>query len=178
MRLFGSGFAILAATLLSTTVVPFATAQSTKTSASVASLDELRDRDAIEAVMVRYMHAFDRVDADAYTDCFTTDGEMSFGGQTFKGSKEIHTILGEGIIQRQQELWLKQPLETLKGYHLLSNVDVNIVSPNEAHVRSYWHWITGPSGSGPYTVNAIGVYDDVIVRTDKGWKIKKRVVTL
>ncbi len=178
MRSYRSGIAVIAATLLSSVVVPVAMAQPTKTAMAVTKLGNLEDREAIEAVMVRYMHAFDQYDADAYTNCFTSDGQMSFGGQTFTGTKEIHSILGEGIIQKQQELWLKAPLNTMKGYHLLNNVNIDIVSPDEAHVRSYWHWITGPSGSGPYSLTAIGVYDDVIVRTAQGWKIKKRVVTL
>ncbi|HZF31940.1 MAG TPA: nuclear transport factor 2 family protein [Gammaproteobacteria bacterium] len=131
---------------------------------------ELLDRAAIQNLVVKYAIALDTLDADMYASVFAEDAEFTFGGNTYKGRAEIRKIV-TGLQERNA----KQPADAPKMYHALSNTYVEFVNDHEARHRSYWQTIRGPS-SGPFTVGAMGRYEDTLVKRNGEWLIQKRQI--
>lgn len=131
---------------------------------------ELLDRAAIQNLVVKYTIALDTLDADMYASVFAEDAEFTFGGNTYKGRAEIRKIV-TGLQERNA----KQPADAPKMYHALSNTYIEFVNDHEARHRSYWQTIRGPS-SGPFTVGAMGRYDDTLVKRNGEWLIQKRQI--
>jgi uncharacterized protein (TIGR02246 family) len=130
---------------------------------------ELLDRAAIQNVIVKYTIALDTLDADMYASVFTDDAEFTFGGNTYKGRAAIRKIVTDLQARRASQA------DPAKSYHALTNTYVELVSDHEAHHRSYWQTITGPS-SGPFTVGGMGRYDDTLVKRGGEWLIHKRQI--
>ena len=64
--------------------------------------------------------------------------------------------------------------------HLLSNVDIE-VAPDAQTAKSYsrvtaYHWRFGGETVRAADFVVLGSYDDELVRTEDGWRIKRRVV--
>jgi uncharacterized protein (TIGR02246 family) len=131
---------------------------------------ELLDRAAIQNLVVKYTIALDTLDADMYASVFADDAEFTFGGNTYKGRADIRKIV-TGLQERNA----KQPADAPKSYHVLSNTYVEFVNDHEAHHRSYWQTIRGPS-SGPFTVGGMGRYEDTLVKRNGEWLILKRQI--
>jgi uncharacterized protein (TIGR02246 family) len=131
---------------------------------------ELLDRAAIQNLVVKYTIALDTLDADMYASVFAEDAEFTFGGNTYKGRAEIRKIV-TGLQERNA----KQPADAPKMYHALSNTYIEFVNDHEARHRSYWQTIRGPS-SGPFTVGAMGRYEDTLVKRNGEWLIQKRQI--
>ena len=131
---------------------------------------ELLDRAAIQNLVVKYAIALDTLDADMYASVFAEDAEFTFGGNTYKGRAEIRKIV-TGLQERNA----KQPADAPKMYHALSNTYIEFVNDHEARHRSYWQTIRGPS-SGPFTVGAMGRYEDTLVKRNGEWLIQKRQI--
>ena len=131
---------------------------------------ELLDRAAIQNLVVKYTIALDTLDADLYASVFAEDAEFTFGGNTYKGRAEIRKIV-TGLQERNA----KQPADAPKMYHALSNTYIEFVNDHEARHRSYWQTIRGPS-SGPFTVGAMGRYEDTLVKRNGEWLIQKRQI--
>ena len=135
-----------------------------------APTSELLDRAAIQNLVVKYTIALDTLDADLYASVFAEDAEFTFGGNTYKGRADIRKIV-TGLQERNS----KQPADAPKMYHALSNTYVEFVNDHEARHRSYWQTIRGPS-SGPFTVGAMGRYEDTLVKRNGEWLILKRQI--
>lgn len=126
------------------------------------------DRQAIEALLVRYVWAIDDKDLDALDDVFTPDAAIDY---TSSG----------GIRGAYPEIkqWLARTLAAFPmTQHLLANVDV-VVDGDTATARSAF---SNPMGAatraGPLHVFQIGGrYDDRLVRTADGWRIAERLET-
>jgi hypothetical protein len=61
--------------------------------------------------------------------------------------------------------------------HVMTNILIDVVSPDEARGNSYVTMISSPhTEKSPYEGEGIffGAFDDVFVRTDDGWKFKSR----
>ena len=60
--------------------------------------------------------------------------------------------------------------------HVMTNILVTVVSADEAHGNSYVTMISSPDPAAPQEGEGIffGAFDDVFVRTDKGWKFRSR----
>jgi uncharacterized protein (TIGR02246 family) len=138
--------------------------------AAQAAKSELQDRAAIQNLVVKYTIALDTLDADMYASVFAPDAEFTFGGNTYRGRDEIRKII-TGLKERRAS----QPADAPKSYHALSNTYVEFVNDHEAHHRSYWQTITGPS-SGPFTVGGMGRYEDTLVKRNGEWLIQKRQI--
>jgi uncharacterized protein (TIGR02246 family) len=130
---------------------------------------ELLDRAAIQNLVVRYTIALDTLDADMYASVFAPDAEFSFGGNTYRGRDAIRNLVVGFKAQRDAQS------EPPRSYHALTNTYVELVNDHEAHHRSYWQTITGPS-SGPFTVGGMGRYEDTLVKRDGAWLIQKRQI--
>jgi uncharacterized protein (TIGR02246 family) len=137
--------------------------------ANTPSTSELQDRAAIQNLVVKYTIALDTLDADMYASVFAEDAEFTFGGNTYKGRDAIRKIV-TGLQERR-----KGQTDAPKSYHVLSNTYVEFVNKGEAHHRSYWQTISGPS-SGPFNVGGMGRYEDTLVKRDGQWLIQKRQI--
>jgi hypothetical protein len=108
-----------------------------------------------------------------YESVFAADAEFSFAGNTFKGRREIRGVI-TGLVERGAARPASEG-PAPKSYHAITNTFVEFVNDHEAHHRSYWQTITGPS-SGPFTVGGMGVYEDTLVKVDGQWLIQKRQI--
>jgi uncharacterized protein (TIGR02246 family) len=135
------------------------------------STGNLEDRAAIQNLVVKYTIALDTLDADMYASVFAEDAEFTFGGNTYKGRDQIRKIVTDLKARRAAA----QTADAPKSYHALSNTYIELVNDHEAHHRSYWQTITGPS-SGPFTVGGMGRYEDTLVKRNGTWLIQKRQI--
>jgi len=121
---------------------------------------------AIQTLIVKYAHVYDTRDIEGYVSIFTEDAVFTFTGNTLNGREEIRNF-----ITRVANAPAAVP--EIKGYHSISNTLIEFVSDTEARHRSYWQVVSGPPG-GPFSVNNMGYYDDVIVKQNGQWLIQKR----
>lgn len=126
------------------------------------------DREArqdIGDLLVRYATGIDRRDWELLRSCFTGDCVADYGdiGQ-WKSADEITE-------------WMRATHEPL-GHTLHRITNHAVHSDGDAvTVRSYVDVIAlGPGNVGG--AQAAGYYDDVVVRTDDGWKIARRTYTM
>src|SRR5215831_12025640 len=136
-----------------------------------SSTSDLEDRAAIQNLVVKYTIALDTLDADMYASVFAEDAEFTFGGNTYKGRDQIRKIVTDLKARRAAA----QTTDAPKSYHALSNTYIELLNDHEAHHRSYWQTITGPS-SGPFTVGGMGRYEDTLVKRNGTWLILKRQI--
>ena len=126
------------------------------------------DRDVrqdVAEVLVRYATAIDRRDWALFRTCFTRDVHADYGDIGVWDDVEGIT---EYMITTHADMG-----HTL---HRLSNVAVG-VDGDTATARSYVDVIL-MGGDGKSGINAIGFYDDELVRTDDGWRIATRRFTM
>jgi 3-phenylpropionate/cinnamic acid dioxygenase small subunit len=127
-------------------------------------MTEREDRQDIADVLVRYATGIDRRDWPLFRTVFTEECECDYG--------EIGAWLGVDAITD-----FMQQAHAMAGHtlHRLSN-QVIAVDGDTAAARTYVDALimVDDNSSG---VNGIGYYDDVLVRTDSGWRISTRRFT-
>ena len=121
-------------------------------------------RQDVADLLVRYAAGIDRRDWKLLRSCFTDDcvadyvgiGKWSSGDEITEWMRRTHEPLGHTL-------------------HRITNQAV-AVDGEAVTVRSYVDAIVlGPDNARG--AQAIGFYDDVVVRTDDGWKIARRRFT-
>ena len=127
-------------------------------------MTEREDRQDISDLLIRYATGIDRRDWPLFRTVFTDDCELDYGVVgTWKGldavaefMEQVHAMAGHTL-------------------HRLSN-EVIAVDGDSAQARTYIDGLImmADNASG---VNAIGFYDDDIVRTADGWRIARRRYT-
>ena len=127
-----------------------------------------RDREVehdVAEVLVRYATGIDRRDWGLFRTCFTADVEADYGDiGVWHGVDEITE-------------WMRATHEPCgHTLHRITNVAVTPVDADHVQARSYVQALVlfGDNSSG---VNAVGFYDDELVRTSGGWKIAARRFT-
>ncbi|BBZ72820.1 nuclear transport factor 2 family protein [Mycobacterium paraseoulense] len=127
-------------------------------------MTERDDRQDICELLVRYATGIDRRDWPLFRTVFTADCELDYG--------EIGTWTGIDAVADFME-----QVHALAGHtlHRLTNQAITVAG-DTATARTY---IDGLIMAGDNTagVNAIGFYDDEIVRTAEGWRIARRRYT-
>jgi len=121
-------------------------------------------RQDVAEVIVRYATGIDRRDWTALASCFTDDVEADYGDiGSWQGVEEITT-------------WMREIHEGCgHTMHRITNVSVE-TSDNGVTARSYVDAIVfGPDNRTG--ANAVGFYDDELVRDGDGWKIVRRRFT-
>lgn len=129
--------------------------------------NEALDRALIADLLSRYTWALSDRNWDAWVDVFTDDAHVDYstaGGpvgdprsaaETFRGMMSMFDVsLSSG-----------------------SNVTISFTDADTAKVRSMYTMmlrIPGADGAQPNYMQASGWYDDVVVRTERGWLIKNR----
>lgn len=127
-------------------------------------MTEREDRQDISDLLVRYASAIDRREYQLLGTVFTDDCDADYG------------VIGrwhgvEAVIE------FMDLAHAMAGYtmHRLSNIAIT-VSGDTATARTYIDGlIMAADNSGG--VNAVGFYDDEIVRTADGWRIARRQFT-
>ena len=123
----------------------------------------MTDRDEIVDLTIRYATAIDSEQYELLSTVFTADADLDYG--------EVGHWTGAAEVTEFMDLAHRGAANTL---HRMSN-QVVAVDGNAATARTYVDaLILGPDGSG---VNAVGYYDDEVVRTADGWRISKRKFT-
>ncbi|MFJ8748769.1 nuclear transport factor 2 family protein [Streptomyces sp. NPDC102441] len=126
------------------------------------------DKAAIIEALNMYAFALDARQWDLFDLVFTNDVEAVFGpaGAAWIGLDEFKTSFA-GFHNS-----LDSHVHTMMG----QLVDVD---GDTAHAFSYGTWIlVRESAEGGATWTGTGYYDDELVRTDNGWRIKRRVCRL
>jgi 3-phenylpropionate/cinnamic acid dioxygenase small subunit len=124
----------------------------------------MTDRQDIADVLVRYATGIDRRDWPLFRTVFTDDCTIDYG--------EIGTWNGVDAITEFMEQAHAMAGHTL---HRLTNQAIT-VEGDKATARTYIDGLImfGDNDSG---VNAVGFYDDDLVRTGDGWRIARRRYT-
>ena len=127
-------------------------------------MTEREDRQDISDLLLRYATGIDRRDWVLFRTVFTDDCELDYG--------EIGVWKGVDAVTDFME-----QVHAMAGHtmHRMSN-QVITVDGDTAEARTYVDALimAGDNKSG---VNAIGFYDDEIVRTADGWRIARRRFT-
>lgn len=126
--------------------------------------DPYRDRADITDTLVRYATGIDRRDWVAFRSCFTDDCVLDYG--------QIGTFDGVDAVTAFMEQSHAMAGHTM---HRLSNIVIDL-DGDRAVARTYVDGLilAADNTSG---VNAVGFYDDELVRTEQGWRIARRTFT-
>jgi hypothetical protein len=130
------------------------------------SIEEISDRLEIQALLTRYTIAIDTHDWALLDTVFTPDAHVDYesSGGIKGGYPEVRAWLGTVLpLMPQKQHLIGAPHLVLEG--------------DRATARTYVHNPNAfplPDGSTVYLiVNAY--YDDDLIRTDAGWRIRRRV---
>lgn len=137
------------------------------------TLQQLQDKAEIEALVLRYVHALDTLDADAYASVFAEDAEFDVTGTVYRGRAEIKKIVTDLQASRARDE--AAGTESPSLYHVMSNTSIEIVDDDEARHTSYAQTVRAAE-NGQFVVGFMGRYEDVIVKRDGEWQIQSRTL--
>jgi SnoaL-like domain len=121
------------------------------------------DKAQIADVLIRYATGIDFKDWPLLRTCWTDDVDADYG--------EVGTYSGVDAIT---ELMERLHSDMGPTYHRLSNLAIT-VDGERATARSYVYAHLQAVADNPASwVEALGHYDDELVRTPQGWRIAKR----
>ena len=128
------------------------------------SLNEISDRLEINDVLIAYCDAIDNGSIDELDNIFVPDALIDFSN--FGGPKGDVKLI---------KAFLKENLLSLPKLHMITNVSIKLAG-DQATSRCVCLNPQGfPAKDQPYEIAFFGLwYDDVLVRTDQGWRIKQR----
>jgi 3-phenylpropionate/cinnamic acid dioxygenase small subunit len=121
------------------------------------------DEAQIEKLLIRYATGIDSKDWSLFRTCWTDEieadydqlGHITSAGELTAVMTQLHQNMGP-------------------TYHQMSNFVID-VDGDRATVRSYVHAVLMLiPGNSDIWVDAVGHYDDVLVRTADGWRINSR----
>lgn len=127
---------------------------------------EVADRIEIDDLLTRYATAVDTKDWELYENCFTPDAYIDY---TASGG-----IKGTLTEVRQ---WLSEVMPVFAvTQHLVTNRNVTLTGDTATSRAYFFNPLGLPDGKGGMTVYFDGgYYNDVLVRTDEGWRISRRI---
>lgn len=138
-------------------------------------LQRLKDREAIELLMWRYVRALDTNDAAAYAAVYTPDGQFKAGATATSGRDALTKMVAD-LKSRNAEAAAKgetrPPL-----FHMTANQRLEFVDKTNARLYTYWMTVAGAAGQqNPPRVLAAGHGVDHLVKVNGQWLIKLRDV--
>jgi 3-phenylpropionate/cinnamic acid dioxygenase small subunit len=136
-------------------------AESTK---GAAALDDL----TIRSLIARIAQLADTGEAGDYTRCFTCDARWEMPGDLRRGRADIQTAS-----QARRDAGETGPGSATR--HLVSTIAVE-VDGNTARARSYFQFVAQTTTTPQ--LRLVGQYDDHFIRTDEGWLLDQRQITL
>ncbi len=113
----------------------------------------------IQQLYARYAHGIDShaEGGAAYADTYTDDGVLDVGSRRFEGRAAL--------------IELAKPPGDPTLVHVISNVMIEPSAAGARTVANMEQLTLGESGKAP-VLRGIGRYEDVVVRTAKGWRFK------
>jgi len=122
-------------------------------------------------------------DIDGWLELFTEDAvfflpgisEMGVPDMQMSGHEELREFITNTIEGKFDPSIGLEP-GTKKRY-LVGNIMLDAAGEGEAAGSAYFFLIIPGKGGGQPTMLGTGIYDDSFVKTDKGWKIKRRKLT-
>ena len=129
------------------------------------SIQEISDRLEIQELLIRYSHAVDTQDWDAFEKVFTEDAVIDY--------TEMGASRG-GV--RETRAFLEATMPTfLSYYHMVANTVLEI-DGDTARARTICHnpMVVAGDGAEPHVFFCGLWYRDILVRTPDGWRIKDR----
>ena len=126
-----------------------------------ARLKRVEDQLAIRDLRYRYCHYVDQEQWQLAADMFTEDGEF-VGIETASGREAVKGWFSRSV-----------PGAMKKAWHLVHNDFVDIEGDKAHGFVAFDFYFIDLEGNA---MHGVGRYEDEIVRTDQGWKFKKRTV--
>ena len=143
----------------------------TSDEARIAGVLTADDRHAIEQLLSSYGFHHDARDFEALDRCFTTDASYTM---VTAGGEIIGPRQGSAEIVEQIRVFKSR--QTGQRRHVITNFLFDQATATQAHVRSYVTLVAVSDGA--LEVVTSGVYTDVVVRTEHGWRIAEKTVHL
>lgn len=134
----------------------------------MTDLGRVADELEVRNVLARLALLADDGDLEAYVQLWTSDAAWEMPGAPRHGRDAI----------RQSALDRRRSGEAGPGSatrHLVSTVAVT-VDGDEAVAESYWQFITQTTTTP--VLGMLGHYRDTLVRTDDGWRVARRQITV
>jgi uncharacterized protein (TIGR02246 family) len=128
----------------------------------------MTDETAVAHLIARVAQLADDGDLDAYVDCFTPDARWDMPGGPRRGHAEI---LAGG--EERRRLGTGGPGS--QSRHVVNTIVVS-VSGDRAEAASYWQFYVSTATTP--TVQVMGKYDDTFLRSESGWKLDHRRITI
>lgn len=131
-------------------------------------LRDLLDREAIRDVVTRYALSFDARDWAMQRACFTDEIEMDFSAS-----------IGVGLTRMAADEWVggvRPFFEALPATQHIALVQSITLASDDAQARSLLHaqhYL--PNAKGGPLQRMVGWYDNWLIRTRDGWRIRKMV---
>ena len=126
------------------------------------------DRWAIQDVVHRYAWALDTGDVERFVDCFHPDGVLIW--DAFETPDRY-----EGADALRRFATILRDLPSSAGrQHMVGNTLIE-GGGDEARASSYVV-VFRREGEGPHLVGVMGWYEDVLRRSESGWRIRERVI--
>ena len=120
----------------------------------------------ITNTLSRYAWAYDMNEMDLMNQCFAREARVIFPSGPQCGRE---AVVGE--LRRMRASY--GPQQT--PWHVISNVFVQTLTPNEAAVKSWFSFDIKDKGE-PMELNSFGWYDDIFVAEDGDWRVSTRRV--
>jgi hypothetical protein len=119
----------------------------------------------IQNLLERYCWTIDHGLLDEWETCFAADGVLHIRDTEMRGRKAIRAEMGERIHQRFRFF-----------RHLTHLASVSVTDSTRALARSYFE-LRG-ADTGGRELEALGAYQDELVRTGEGWVLSRRTVEI
>lgn len=125
------------------------------------------DKAQIAVVLIRYATGIDFKDWTLFRRCWADEVDIDYGDLGTYTDPDAFTTLMEQIHGGMGQT-----------YHRISNIVVD-VGADRATARSYVHAVlmAVPDDAGSW-IDALGHYDDELIRTPEGWRIVKRTTNI
>jgi len=132
-----------------------------------AAIQLLLDERDIRALLHRYGTALDGKDWKLLESCFVSDALVTYETiGDLHGSAAVVDICRTALVNMTQT------------QHLIGNVEIN-VDRDSANSTCYLHAQHVRAGTPGGDTNIMaGRYDDELVRTDQGWRIRRRILRI
>jgi 3-phenylpropionate/cinnamic acid dioxygenase small subunit len=125
------------------------------------------DKAQIAEVLIRYATGIDSKDWELFRTCWADEVDIDYGDLGHFSDPDEFTTLMKQIHDGMGQT-----------YHRISNPAI-AVDGGQATARSYVHAVLmAVPGDANSWIDAIGHYDDGLVRTDDGWRIAKRTTNI
>ena len=132
------------------------------------------DRAEIADLMARYLFAMDYLDADAYAECFTTEGMLDYARGTTVGREAIRTEAAE-FREAIGRIFQRPDGSPARLRHLVQHKALRIDGDRAWHTGFWWEMTDGGPG-GALKPESFGTYEDELVRVDGRWLFARRKV--